>query len=215
MTRKAKRVSKFWSITPLSCGCRHLSIERKWLLARISPKVRAGLTAAWGNAQRVSARKSMLGLRSNGSLLAPRQRNNCRACRVDLSIQATGKISMDRRSFLTGVVGVAGAAAMVAVARVQSVSAGVPPKAGILGELDASDGEVWEPGSEEALPIDHRRWHRYDEPWGGRHRRWDRRHRRWDRRGGRWRWRRVCRHYWYRGRRRYRCYRRRVWGGGW
>lgn len=102
---------------------------------------------------------------------------------------------MDRRMFLTGMLGVAGAAALAGVVRPPTALAGVPnARGGILDELDSPDVET--EGAEiqpELEPIQYRRR--------------DRRHRRRRRRV----WRRICRRYWRHGRRRVRCYRRRVW----
>ena len=100
---------------------------------------------------------------------------------------------MDRRSFLTAMLGVAGAAALASTVRPLNAVAGVPNAGpGILDELDAPDTEPFdEDGTQPDLePVYHRRWHR-----------------RRRRRG----WRRICRRYWRYGRYRRRCYRRRVW----
>ncbi|HEY4192797.1 MAG TPA: protamine-2 (modular protein) [Mesorhizobium sp.] len=103
---------------------------------------------------------------------------------------------MDRRSFLTGMLGLAGAAALIGVAQPDSTMAGVMPGSdGILDELD-------EPATE-AEPVQYRR----DRHWRRDNRRHNRRHRRRV-------WRRVCSSYWRRGRRHVRCYRRRVWVWG-
>ncbi|RFC65750.1 protamine-2 (modular protein) [Mesorhizobium denitrificans] len=106
---------------------------------------------------------------------------------------------MERRLFLTGLLGVAGAAAVASVVRPAQALAGVPDMSGgpgILDELDmpANDGE-------EAIvePVYHRDWHRPGHP----HWRYRRRRRRV--------WRRVCRRYWHHGRWRHRCRRVRVW----
>lgn len=106
---------------------------------------------------------------------------------------------MDRRSFLTAMFGIAGAAAFASAVRPINAVAGVPVASGILDELDAPDS----PTQAEVEPVNHRRYHDqdyepdYDPDY------YYRRHRR--RRG----WRRVCRSYWRHGRRRVRCYRRR------
>jgi len=113
---------------------------------------------------------------------------------------------MDRRSFLTALFGVAGAAALASAVRPINAVAGVPNVGnGILDELDAPDNT--EPfddeGTEAELePVSHRRGHRRHERY---ERRYYRRHHR------RRVWRRVCRRYWYHGRVRTRCYRQRVW----
>lgn len=108
---------------------------------------------------------------------------------------------MDRRLFLTGLLGVAGAAATVSVMRPSEALAGIPGgKPGILDELDTPETMLPE---EDATvePV----WHR-----GYPHR-----NRHWRRRPRRHGWRRVCRRYWDRwGRLRRRCFRRRVWDGG-
>lgn len=101
---------------------------------------------------------------------------------------------MDRRSFLTAMFGLAGAAVLASAVQPLNAVAGVPSvrKIGILDDLDAQETEPFgDEGSQADLqPVYHRRWHR---------------HRR------RRVWRRVCRRYWRHGRRRTRCYRRRVW----
>lgn len=103
---------------------------------------------------------------------------------------------MDRRLFLTGMLGVAGATAVASVLRPAEALAGMPSaRPGILDELDAPEADI--PDAEATVePV----WHR-----GYPHRRWRRRRRR------RRTWRRVCERYWRRGRWRRRCYRRRVW----
>ncbi|RWP00636.1 MAG: protamine-2 (modular protein) [Mesorhizobium sp.] len=104
---------------------------------------------------------------------------------------------MDRRSFLTGMFGLAGAVALVSAVRPINAVAGVPDaRSGILDELDAPDIETFEDDDTQAEPVRHRRWHR-------------RRRRR------RRAWRRVCRRYWRNGYRRVRCRRRRVWVWDW
>jgi len=104
---------------------------------------------------------------------------------------------MERRLFLTGMLGVAGAVAFAGVAGPSRAVAGIPQGNGILGELDKQDPAVFEGDDDvEVEKVSHRRWgHRYSH--GGRRRR-----------GG---WRRVCRRYWRHGRRRVRCWRDRVW----
>jgi hypothetical protein len=103
---------------------------------------------------------------------------------------------MDRRLFLTGMLSLAGVAAIERVARPGAAHAAVPSKDGILDELDdpaVFEGEDTQPEIEQA----------YHYP-GHRPRRRRRRRRRRV-------WRRHCRRYWFRGRWRRRCRRRRVW----
>lgn len=102
---------------------------------------------------------------------------------------------MDRRLFLTGLLGFAATAAVASVVRPTNALAGVPGGNGILDELETSTPDFLDTELE-ASPelINHRPGH---------HR--PRRRRR--RRG----WRRVCRSYWRHGRRITRCYRTRVW----
>lgn len=106
---------------------------------------------------------------------------------------------MDRRLFLTGMLGLAGAAAITSV-RPDNALAGVPTGRGILDELDAPAADLLEEDDPEveAEPVRHRSWHR-------------RRRRRRRRRA----WRRYCRRYWRAGRWRRRCRRRRVWVWYW
>lgn len=104
---------------------------------------------------------------------------------------------MDRRLFLRGVLGIAGAAAVASALRPVESFAGMPSSPGILDELDQAEPENLE--GAEVQQIWHRRWHRP--------------HRRWHRRRRGWRWRTVCRRYWRNGRWRRRCFRRRVWAG--
>jgi hypothetical protein len=104
---------------------------------------------------------------------------------------------MDRRLFLTGMLGLAGATALSSVVMTDSAQAGIPTGKGILDELDAP-AEEFEEGNLEAEPMNHRRGH---------HRRRRRRRRRV--------WRRYCRREWYHGRWRRRCRRRRVWVWYW
>ena len=99
---------------------------------------------------------------------------------------------MDRRSFLAGLLGMAGATALASAVKPQSAQAGIiNPGTGILDELEASEPEITEarhrPG--------HRNWHRH-------------RPRRYYRRRA---WRRICRRVRINGRWRRRCWRRRVW----
>ncbi|TJV45320.1 MAG: protamine-2 (modular protein) [Mesorhizobium sp.] len=112
---------------------------------------------------------------------------------------------MERRLFLTGMLGVAGAVAFASVAGPGRAVAGIPQGNGngILDELDKPDPAVFEGDDQvEVEQVSHRRWHR--------------RYYRHYRRGGRRRvWRRVCRRYWRHGRRRVRCWRERVWVGIW
>ncbi|AZO50944.1 MAG: protamine-2 (modular protein) [Mesorhizobium sp.] len=101
---------------------------------------------------------------------------------------------MDRRLFLTGMLGLAGAAAVVSAVRPISAVAGIPDAgSGILDELEAQDRQAWEDDGTEAdlQTVSHRYWRR--------------------RRRRRRAWRRYCRTYWRYGRLRRRCYRRRVW----
>ena len=113
---------------------------------------------------------------------------------------------MDRRLFLTGLLGLAGTAAAATVIGPERAQAGIPnpgptPGAGILDELDAAAPEV--------MDVDHRRGHRSDH----RRRRERGRHgRRGPRHGHRRRvWRRVCRRVRVHGRWRQHCRRERVW----
>lgn len=98
---------------------------------------------------------------------------------------------MDRRSFLTAMFGIAGAAALASTVRPIDAMAGVPGTGnGILDELETPQVEPFDEDAQaEVQQVYHRGW---------RHRRHHRR------------WRRVCRSYWRHGRRRVRCYRRRV-----
>ncbi|MGX5723229.1 twin-arginine translocation signal domain-containing protein [Shinella zoogloeoides] len=103
---------------------------------------------------------------------------------------------MDRRSFLTGLLGLAGAAALASVVKPESVQAGIinPGEigsgSGILDELETSEPDV--------VDVSHRRGH-----WP-RHHRPHRHHRRRV-------WRRVCRRVRHHGRWHRRCWRERVW----
>ncbi|PDQ17589.1 protamine-2 (modular protein) [Mesorhizobium sanjuanii] len=109
---------------------------------------------------------------------------------------------MDRRLFLTGMFGIAGAAALASAVRPVNAVAGVPAAgSGILDELEAQDNAVFgdDDSQAELEQVRHRHGH-----W--------RRHRRRRRRRV---WRRVCRRYWRHGRVRTRCYRRRVWVWYW
>ncbi|TIR04141.1 MAG: protamine-2 (modular protein), partial [Mesorhizobium sp.] len=61
---------------------------------------------------------------------------------------------MDRRLFLTGVFGVAGAAALASAVRPINAVAGVPSAgSGILDELDALETEPFEDEDTQAEPI--------------------------------------------------------------
>ncbi|CAN7162564.1 twin-arginine translocation signal domain-containing protein [Mesorhizobium caraganae] len=105
---------------------------------------------------------------------------------------------MDRRSFLTALFGVAGAAALATTVRPLEAMAGVPNIGnGILDELDKQDANAFDDdeGPGDVEQIYHRHGH------------WRRHHRRHRRRV----WRRYCRTYWRHGHLRRRCYRRRVW----
>jgi hypothetical protein len=107
---------------------------------------------------------------------------------------------MDRRLFLTGLLGVAGLTAIPIVARPGNAEAGVLNAGnGILDELGAPEPDVSEDEDAELQKIYHRRWHT------------PRRRRRRRRRG----WRRVCRRYWNGYRWRRRCRRRLIWTWYW
>ena len=110
---------------------------------------------------------------------------------------------MDRRLFVTGLVGVAGAAALAAVVSPHAEAlAGVlpdgpPPGARVLPNLDdlkADPDEVETAAPDEGVQLASHRYRHY-------------------RRYRRWRWHRYCRRYWHHGYWRRRCYRRRsrVW----
>ena len=110
---------------------------------------------------------------------------------------------MDRRLFLTGLLGLAGATALTSLVGPGNALAGVPTGRGILDELDAPDDEldasdIVEDDDPEAELIRHRHGHR------GRRRRRRRRV-----------WRRHCRRYRINGHWRRRCRRRRVWVWYW
>lgn len=99
---------------------------------------------------------------------------------------------MERRLFLAGLVGVAGAATIASVIRPSTAEAGVPNGAGVLDQLDDPIDELTVPEDDATVqPVWHRRWHR-------------------PRRRRRFRWRRVCRRFWRNGRWRTRCRRERV-----
>jgi len=113
---------------------------------------------------------------------------------------------MERRLFLTGMLGVAGAAALASLAGPSKAVAGIPSGNGILDELDKPDNAVFdgeEPADVEL--VSHRRHHHGYDHWRWRHRR----------RGRRRGWRHVCRRFWHHGRWRRRCRRERVWVGFW
>jgi hypothetical protein len=112
---------------------------------------------------------------------------------------------MDRRTFLTGVLGLAGAAAVATAVRPVSAVAGVPDARGILDELDASAPDVVDDGGEPEVQL--------ADYHGGRrsHRGHRRHHHRPRRRHRRHVWKRVCRRYWHHGRWHRRCRRERVW----
>ncbi|AZO41007.1 MULTISPECIES: protamine-2 (modular protein) [Mesorhizobium] len=99
---------------------------------------------------------------------------------------------MDRRLLLTGMLGLAGAATVIAIARPAIALAGIPNKGpGILDELDKpSDAILDQDGPDVQDGIEPVRWYR-----------------RRRRRG----WRRVCRRYWRHGYWRRRCFRRSFW----
>ena len=98
---------------------------------------------------------------------------------------------MDRRLFLTGLLGLAGTAAAATIVRPGSAAAGiVNPGNGILDELDASAPDL--------MDADHRPRHRPPP-------------RRPRRRRRRQVWRRVCRRVRVHGRWQRRCRRERVW----
>ena len=112
---------------------------------------------------------------------------------------------MDRRLFLTGLLGLAGVAAVGTAFKPISASAGVPDGRGILDELEASSPEAVEGADGDATVMNadyHRRHHR------PRHHRPRRRHRRRV-------WRRYCRRVRHHGHWVTRCYRRAVWVWSW
>jgi len=124
-------------------------------------------------------------------------------------LQANGlEVAMDRRLFLTGILGIAGVTAIGTFSRPGSALAGMPEtKGGILDALDdpvteeLPSGFTGEDGDADLEPIQY-----------GRRRRQARRQRRRQRRRS---WRRVCRNVWRHGRRQVRCYRKRVWVWFW
>lgn len=104
---------------------------------------------------------------------------------------------MDRRLFLTGLLGVAGAAALTTVVRPGAALAGVPNGKGILDELDGPQTGFLDDETPAGIEeINHRPGHRR------------RRHRRRI-------WRRVCRRFRRHGRTITQCTRRRVWVWYW
>ena len=107
---------------------------------------------------------------------------------------------MDRRIFLTGVLGFAGAAAVATAIRPVNAVAGVPNPRGILDELDASAPDAVDGGEPEIQQADYHRGHRPRHHHRPRRRRQRRRV-----------WRRVCRRYRHHGRWLQRCRRERVW----
>jgi hypothetical protein len=117
---------------------------------------------------------------------------------------------MERRLFLTGMLGVAGAAAFASLAGPSKAIAGIPAGNGILDELDKPDNAVFdgEDPAEVELVSHHRR--HYGGHWRGRHGHWGGR-----RRGRRRGWRHVCRRFWHRGRWHRRCRRERFWINFW
>ncbi|UCI07449.1 protamine-2 (modular protein) [Mesorhizobium sp. B1-1-8] len=118
---------------------------------------------------------------------------------------------MERRLFLTGMLGIAGAAAFASLAGTGKAAAGIPNGNGILDELDKPDPAIYEE-DDQADPLQpvqyYRRRYYHDRYYRHRHYR----HRYYRRRHV---WRRVCRRYWRYGRRHVRCWRRRVWVGFW
>ena len=105
---------------------------------------------------------------------------------------------MDRRTFLTAIFGLAGAAAVTAAIRPVDAVAGVPGTHGVLDELNAAPMETAAGNGEATVePVDYH----------GR----ERRHHRRDRRHRRRVWRRVCRRYRHHGRWHTRCHRERAW----
>jgi len=119
--------------------------------------------------------------------------------REELPTLNSSEVLMERRLFLTGLLGVAGAAALASLAGPSKAVAGIPAGNGILDELDKPEMAVFEGDDQPEVELvsyhRHHRHHRHH--W--RHRR--RRHA----------WRRVCRRVWHRGRWHRRCWRERVW----
>jgi len=108
---------------------------------------------------------------------------------------------MDRRLFVTGLFGVAGAAALAAIVTPQAAAlAGVPAEdtaagSSVLPNLEDLKADSDESGDAVQEPGEQLAWHN-----GYRHRRRRRR-----------RWRRYCRREWWHGHYRRRCRRRPVW----
>ena len=107
---------------------------------------------------------------------------------------------MDRRLFLTGLLGLAGAATVAGMARPTQAAAGMLKGNGILDELDGADPVPL--GEADVVDVQYR----HDRHRPPRHR---------PRRRRRRVWRRVCRRYWRHGRRVVRCHRERVWVWYW
>ena len=99
---------------------------------------------------------------------------------------------MDRRHFLAGLLGVAGAATIATVLKPVEAAAGMPGT-GILDQIDDPIEDGLDLESDEA--VVEKVWHRGYPHRGRRHRRGRRRRH----------WRRVCRRFWHRGRWRRRC----------
>lgn len=104
---------------------------------------------------------------------------------------------MDRRSFLTGMFGLAGAAAIVTAVKPSMALAGMPSRPGILDELDKVDDAGG--NTPDVEPVDYRDRRRHND----RHRPHRRRRRQ--------EWRTVCRRYRRHGRWHRRCHRELVW----
>ena len=105
---------------------------------------------------------------------------------------------MERRLFLTGMLGVAGAAALASLAGPSKAVAGIPKGNGILDQLDKPDMAVFEGDDQpEVELVSHHRHH-----W-----RWRHHHRR----GRRRVWRRVCRRVRRHGRWYRHCWREHIW----
>ncbi|KAB2662644.1 protamine-2 (modular protein) [Brucella tritici] len=112
---------------------------------------------------------------------------------------------MDRRSFLAGLFGVAGAVAFAQLSQPTPSTAGIPVGEDILSDLKALDTETSGIQPQPAGSRDRRSRHR------GGHHGYRRHHHRPPRRHRRRVWRRVCERQRYYGGWRQRCYRRRVW----
>lgn len=112
---------------------------------------------------------------------------------------------MDRRLFLTTMLGIAGTAAIGATIGPRQAIAGIPvARDGILDELDTSDADLVGDDTDAQVELVRDR-HDGRRPS---HRRHDRHHRRRHRRRV---WKRFCSRVWRHGRRVTRCQRRRVW----